>query len=256
MWLWTFLSIVFFNVRWSSRVFNEVSGGFHWPQLPLQDCLGNFFFSFLHVLIYLKMSRWKESQPKTYVAGQHLCLPHIWCQTTAQTAVRVSGQVIFTDLPRHPGSSSDHQWASGPRSGSRDSEPANWNPPVDIIALRNYQEQQAWPPESCWDIVFVNNKFLPDFHKPTSRSASSLFLHQRSFLWPFEPSLSVSSWTKGSTSAERDCVVLAGVERAFVVCCSPSVSAHFLWSAPEGLRNRAQPDQERRQRTSEPQTLG
>lgn len=139
---------------------------------------GTFSFLFCTFLIDLKMIRWKESQPKTYVAGQHLCLPHIWCQTTAQAAVRGSGQVIFTDLPRHPGSSSDHQWASGRRSDSRDYGPAASNPPVDIIALRNYQEQQVWPPEGCGDIIFLKkNKFLPDFHKSTSRSASSLVLH-------------------------------------------------------------------------------
>lgn len=37
------------------------------------------------------------------MAGQHLCLPHIWCQRgpTAQAAVCISGPLIFTDLPEH-----------------------------------------------------------------------------------------------------------------------------------------------------------
>lgn len=104
------------------------------------------------------------------------------------------------------------------------------------------------------------NLSLVDLCASASKSASclagSLDRHSRSFLQPFDRSSSVSPWTKGSASGERGCTVLAEVEKGWSVCCSPSVSAHTLWSVPTGLRNRAQPDRERRQRTSEPQTLG
>lgn len=93
--------------------------------------------------------------------------------------------------------------------------------------------------------------------KTASCLASSLDCHSRSFLQFFDITPSASPWTKGSASGERGCAVLAEVERRLLVCCLPSVSAHTLWSVPTGLRrNRAQPDRERRQRTSEPQTLG
>lgn len=132
--------------------------------------------------------------------------------------------------------------------------------PETRSALRIHQRRN-WH-RSCSGIWFKKeNRSLKDLsalqhQKSTSCLASSLDRHSRSFLQPFDPSPSFSPWTKGSASAERGCAVLAEVERGLSVCCSPSVSAHTLWSVPTGLRNRAQPDRERRQRTSEPQTLG
>lgn len=99
-------------------------------------------------------------------------------------------------------------------------------------------------------------ELLASASESASRLPSILDHHSRSFLQPFDPSPSVSPWTRGSASGEKGCAVLAEVEKGLAVWCSPSVSARTLWSVPAGLRNQAQPDRERRQRTSEPQTLG
>lgn len=97
---------------------------------------------------------------------------------------------------------------------------------------------------------------------PLSRSnsprylASSLDILSRLFLWPIDLSSRISPWTKGSASTQRGCAVLTGVERCLSVC-SPPGSAGTLWSVPStGLSNRAQSHHRRRQRTSEPLTLG
>lgn len=95
---------------------------------------------------------------------------------------------------------------------------------------------------------------------PPSKSAfylaSSLDPLSRLFLWPSDLPSRVSPWTKGSASTQRGCAVLTGVERRSSVC-SPSGSARTLWLVPStGLSNRAQSHHRRRQRTSEPLTLG
>lgn len=187
MWLWTFLSIVFFpNDRQSFRVFNEVSGGFHWPPTE-RKTVSELHFSFLHVLIDLKMIRWKESQTKTHVAGQHLCLSHIWskrndCRDSCpyfragdfHRSYRTS-RLFLRSLVKGC-FASQLQGCTGLHS---DSPADTSNPSLDIRTLRNYQKQETRPPsEGCWRIIFTReNKFPSDRHKSTSCPASSLVLH-------------------------------------------------------------------------------
>lgn len=122
--------------------------------------------------------------------------------------------------------------------------------PADIKALGGHQRHAPPPPPpggaAGTPFSQSSRRTAADLLPALGKDHSCELLNHRS---------RASPWTKESASARRDCIVLAGV-RGSLECRSPSVSACVLWSAPGGPRNRARPDQERRQRTSEPQTLG
>lgn len=218
------------------------------------------------------------------------CLPSIWCQsgTATQTAVHIPGPVTFTDcvlslMRRHFGSSSSlgrvtcqtnsfcqsawspvwiwyvllTLWANGSSKFVKNSVSLE-EEKISKDETRQHSDSEDVSTQELLGNLLQEDESVSLPLKSTSCSASFLDLYSRSFRWPFDSSPSVSPWTKGSASAERGCAVLAGVESGslVLVCCSPSVSARTHWSVPTGLRNRAQLDQERRQRTSEPQTLG
>lgn len=164
MWLWTFLSIVFFPMtdslfeclmRWAV-VFTDPNC--RWKTVS------ELYFSFLHVLIDLKMIRWKESQTKTHVAGQHLCLSHIWSKRNDNRdrcpyfragdfdrSFRTSR--LFLRSPVKGCFAIQLQGCTGLHS---DSPADTSNPSLDIRRLRNYQKQETRPPsEGFWYILLT-----------------------------------------------------------------------------------------------------
>lgn len=98
------------------------------------------------------MIRWKESQTKTRVAGQHLCLSHIWSKRIdcgdCCPYFRAGG------FHRSYGTSGPFLRSPVKASSSYDTS----NPSLDIWTLRNYQKQETRPPEGCWHIFFPEEK--------------------------------------------------------------------------------------------------
>lgn len=147
------------------------------------------YFSFLHILIDLKMIRWKESQTKTHVAGQHLCLSHIQSKRNdyrdccpyfrardCHRSYRTSP--LFLRSPVKGCFANQLQVLTGLHPDSWDSPQSLSSPSLDIGTLRNYQKQETLPLEGRWHIIFTTeNKFPSNRHKSTSYLASSLVPH-------------------------------------------------------------------------------